>query len=314
MSLYEFAPQTLPAVMRGPRVERRRVVHGGTPVWGTVLDGERLRLDDGREVGLAGLAHLPPCEPSKIIAVHLSYASRGIESRNTAKPTATPTYFTKPTTALNGHGGEIVKPADCRYLNYEGEFAVVIGSVCRNVTPDEAWDHIAGFAPALDMGLQDFRDTDQGSMLRVKGADGLLPIGPGLVRGVDIFAQTLRTWRNGELVQEARIGDEIVWGPHYMVADIARHITLLPGDVLLTGTPCHSRSLDPGDTIELEISGLGRLGCQVVAGPVPRAAALGVGHAPTDSAEVRRVALGNDERVPEHLRRNYRAASGKGPR
>jgi 5-oxopent-3-ene-1,2,5-tricarboxylate decarboxylase/2-hydroxyhepta-2,4-diene-1,7-dioate isomerase len=308
----EFEPAALPAVMAGPRVERRRVLHGGTPVWGTLVDAERLRLDDGREVGLAGLPHLPPCEPGKIIAVHLSYASRGIESRNNAKPTPTPTYFTKPPTALNGHGGEIVKPADCRYLNYEGEFAVVIGRVCRNVTPDEAWDHIAGFAPALDMGLQDFRDTDQGSMLRVKGADGLLPIGPGLVRGVDIYAQTLRTFRNGRLVQEARIGDELVWGPHYMVADIARHITLLPGDVVLTGTPCHSRSLDPGDTIELEITGLGRLGARVVAGPVPRAAALGVGHAPVDSGEVRRVALGNDERVPDRLKQNYRAASGRG--
>jgi 5-oxopent-3-ene-1,2,5-tricarboxylate decarboxylase/2-hydroxyhepta-2,4-diene-1,7-dioate isomerase len=113
-------------------------------------------------------------------------------------------------------------------------------------------------------------------------------------------------------VQEARIGDEIVWGPHYMVADIARHITLLPGDVVLTGTPCHSRSLDPGDTIELEISGLGRLGARVVAGPAPRASALGVGHAPADSAEVRRVALGNDERVPAHFRQNYRDAVGKG--
>ena len=314
MSLYEFAPKELPAVMRGPRVERRRVLHGGSPVWGTVIDGERLRLDDGREVGLAGLPHLPPCSPTKIIAVHLSYASRGIESRNLPKPTPTPTYFTKPPTALNGHGGEIVKPADCTYLNYEGEFAVVIGSVCRNVTPDEAWDHMAGFAPALDMGLQDFRDTDQGSMLRVKGADGLLPIGPGLVRGVDIFAQTLRTYRNGLLVQEAKIGDEMVWGPHYMVADIARHITLMPGDVILTGTPCHSRSLDPGDTIELEITGLGRLGARVVAGPAPRASALGVGHMPADSAEVRRVALGNDERVPEHFKQNYRNAAGKGTR
>jgi 5-oxopent-3-ene-1,2,5-tricarboxylate decarboxylase/2-hydroxyhepta-2,4-diene-1,7-dioate isomerase len=310
MSLFEFAPKELPAVMRGPRIERRRVLHGGTPCWGTVLDSGRLRLDDGREVALDGLAHLPPCEPSKIIAVHLSYSSRGIESRNLAKPTPTPTYFSKPTTALNGHGGEIVKPADCRYLNYEGEFAVVIGSVCRNVTPDEAWDHMLGFAPALDMGLQDFRDTDQGSMLRVKGADGLLPIGPGIVRGVDIFAQTLRTYRNGQLVQEANIGDEMVWGPHYMVADIARHITLLPGDVILTGTPCHSRSLEPGDLIELEITGLGRLASHVVAGPVPRASALGVGHAPADSAEVRRVALGNDERVPQRLRQGYRGAGG----
>ncbi len=298
----EFPFKELPAVMRGPRVERRRVLVGGSPYWGTMQGSTSLRLDDGREIDTAAVQHLAPCEPTKIICVHLSYSSRGIETRNNPKPTPTPTYFTKPPTSVNHHGGEIVKPADCKYLNYEGEFAVVIGKICRNVTPDEAWDYITGFAPALDMGLQDFRDTDQGSMLRVKGADGLLPIGPGIVSGVNIYEQTLSTYRNGQLVQQAQIGEELIWGPHYMVADIARHITLMPGDLVLTGTPCHSRSLDAGDLIELEITGLGRLSSSVVAGPVSRAAALGVGHAPTDSPEVRRVALGVDERVPERFK------------
>ena len=311
MSIHEFPFKELPAVMRGPRVERRRVLVNGSAYWGTMRDDGQLQLDDGRSVDVNQVQHLPPCEPSKIICVHLSYSSRGIETRNKAKPTETPTYFMKPVTSMNGHGGELVKPADCGYLNYEGEFAVVIGKVCRNITPDEAWDYMLGFAPALDMGLQNFRDTDQGSMLRVKGADGMLPIGPGLVSGVNIFEQTLRTYRNGELVQEAHIGDEMVWGPHYMVADIARHITLMPGDVILTGTPCHSRSVDPGDVVEVEITGLGRLASRVVAGPVPRASALGVGHAPTDSDEVRRVALGFDERVPAHFKEGYRRAAGK---
>ena len=311
MSIHEFPLKKLPAVMRGPRVERRRVLVNGSAYWGTMRDDGQLQLDDGRSVDASQVQHLPPCEPSKIICVHLSYSSRGLETRNKAKPTETPTYFMKPVTAMNGHGGELVKPADCGYLNYEGEFAVVIGKVCRNVTPDEAWDYMLGFAPALDMGLQNFRDTDQGSMLRVKGADGMLPIGPGLVSGVNIFEQTLRTYRNGELVQEAHIGDEMVWGPHYMVADIARHITLMPGDVILTGTPCHSRSVDPGDLVEVEITGLGRLAIRVVAGPAPRASALDVGHAPTDSDEVRRVALGFDERVPAHFKEAYRRAAGK---
>jgi 5-oxopent-3-ene-1,2,5-tricarboxylate decarboxylase/2-hydroxyhepta-2,4-diene-1,7-dioate isomerase len=311
MSTMEFSLKELPAVMRGPRIERRRVLYNGSASWCTVQEDGRLRLDDGRDVTVNDVTHLPPCEPSKIIAVHLSYSSRGIETRNKAKPTETPTYFMKPVTAMNGHGGELVKPADCQYLNYEGEYAVVIGKVCRNVTPDEAWDYMLGFAPALDMGLQNFRDTDQGSMLRVKGADGMLPIGPGIVSGVNIFEQTLRTYRNGELVQEALIGDEMIWGPHYMVADIARHITLMPGDVILTGTPCHSRSVEPGDLVEVEITGLGRLASRVVSGPVPRASLLGVGHAPTDSAEVRRVALGFDERVPERFKDGYRRAANK---
>jgi 5-oxopent-3-ene-1,2,5-tricarboxylate decarboxylase/2-hydroxyhepta-2,4-diene-1,7-dioate isomerase len=154
------------------------------------------------------------------------------------------------------------------------------------------------------MGLQDFRDTDQGSMLRVKGADTLLPIGPGIVRGVNLFEQTLRTYVDGLVVHEADIGEETIWGPHYVIADLARHITLVPGDVILMGTPCHSRSVDAGQVVECEITGLGRVRGTVVAVDAPRAGALGVGHAPTDSHEVRRVALGFDERVPQHLKDN----------
>ncbi|MDA7417254.1 fumarylacetoacetate hydrolase family protein [Xenophilus arseniciresistens] len=315
---FEFPIQALPAVMQGPRVERRRVLIGGSAFWGTIIEpGEQagpaghLRLDDGRVLDPATLPHLPPVQPSKIIAVHISYRSRSIETRNKDRPTDTPTYFTKPPTSLNGHGGQILKPEDCKYLNYEGEYAVVIGRTCRNVTPDEAWDFIEGFCPALDMGLQDFRDTDQGSMLRVKGADTLLPIGPGLVRGVDLFAQTLRTRVNGQVVQEAHIGEETIWGPHYVIADIARHITLVPGDVILMGTPCHSRSIDAGDVVACEITGLGHLSGTVTAIAAPRAAALGVGHAPTDTPEVRRVALGFDERVPEVLKQGLERARSR---
>jgi 5-oxopent-3-ene-1,2,5-tricarboxylate decarboxylase/2-hydroxyhepta-2,4-diene-1,7-dioate isomerase len=309
---FEFPLREIPTVMQGPRIERRRILIGGTAYWSTLVedgpDAGRLRLDDGRMLAADEVAYLPPVSPSKIIAVHISYSSRSFETRNKPKPTETPTYFTKPTTSLNGHGGQILKPADCTYLNYEGEYAVVIGKTCRNVTPDEAWDCIEGFCAALDMGLQDFRDTDQGSMLRVKGADTLLPIGPGIVRGVNLFEQMLRTYVNGLVVQEAHIGEETIWGPHYVIADIARHITLLPGDVILMGTPCHSRSVDPGQKVECEITGIGRVAGTVAAIAAPRASALGVGHPPADTPEVRRVALGFDERVPEAFKDNLKKA------
>ena len=308
----EFPFDKLPAIMSGPRIERRRILVGGSAFWGTMIeqgDGAgKLRLDDGRLIDADNATYLPPVTPSKIIAIHISYKSRSMETRNKPQPTATPTYFTKPPTSLNGHGGQILKPADCTYLNYEGEYAVVIGRTCRNVTPDEAWDYIEGFCPALDMGLQDFRDTDQGSMLRVKGADTLLPIGPGVVRGVNLFEQTLTTFVNGLPVQQANIGEETIWGPHYVIADIARHITLAPSDVILMGTPCHSRSVGPGDVFECEITQIGRVSGTVAAVVAPRASALGVGHQPTDTPEVRRVALGFDERVPEHFKENLKKA------
>lgn len=308
----EFPFDTLPAVMSGPRVERRRILLGGSAFWGTMVedgdDAGKLRLDDGRLIDDGGAVYLPPVNPTKIIAVHISYKSRSMETRNRPKPTETPTYFTKPPSSLNGHRGQILKPEDCSYLNYEGEYAVVIGRTCRNVTPDEAWDCIEGFCPALDMGLQNFRDTDQGSMLRVKGADTLLPIGPGIVRGVNLFEQTLRTTVNGLVVQEANIGEETIWGPHYVIADIARHITLEAGDVILMGTPCHSRSVNAGDEVACEITGIGRVEGTVAAVAAPRASALGVGAPPTDSPEVQRVALGFDERVPEHFKANLRQA------
>ena len=307
---FEFPFKELPSVMHGPRVERRRVLVGGSAYWGTMVEqgaeAGKLRLDDGRLLDADNASYLPPVNPSKIIAVHISYSSRSMETRNRPKPTETPTYFTKPPTSLNGHRGEILKPADCQYLNYEGEYAVVIGRTCRNVTPDEAWDYMEGFCPALDMGLQNFRDTDQGSMLRVKGADTLLPIGPGIVRGVNLFEQTLTTYVDGLVVQQAHIGDETIWGPHYVIADIARHITLVAGDVILMGTPCHSRSVDAGAVVACEITGIGRIEGTVTSIPAPRASALGVGAPPTDTPEVRRVALGFDERVPELFKSNLR--------
>jgi 5-oxopent-3-ene-1,2,5-tricarboxylate decarboxylase / 2-hydroxyhepta-2,4-diene-1,7-dioate isomerase len=295
-----------PAVLSGPRIERRRIMLDGVAHHCTLEANNVLKLADGREVDALTAQHLPPCEPTKIICVHLSYTSRGIESRNMPQPTPEPTYFMKPISTMNHHGGPIVKPDGCQYLNYEGEYGVVISKRCRDVTPAEAWDYMAGFTPVLDMGMHDFRDTDAGSMFRVKGMDSFCPVGPGIVSGVDIREQTLRTYRNGHVVQEAKIGDEQVWGPDYMIADIARYITLEPGDIILTGTPCHSRSLSVGDLIELEITNIGRLSNRVIAGSVPKSNALKIGHQPTDSEEARRVAKGNDSRVPERFKENYR--------
>lgn len=111
------------------------------------------------------LPQLPPVNASKVNAVHISYLSRSMETRNLLQPTATPTYFTKSINALNGHCRQILKRVDCAYLNCEAEYVVVISKPCRNITLDEAWNFIGGFCPALNMHLQDLRDT--GRCLRI---------------------------------------------------------------------------------------------------------------------------------------------------
>jgi 5-oxopent-3-ene-1,2,5-tricarboxylate decarboxylase/2-hydroxyhepta-2,4-diene-1,7-dioate isomerase len=121
-------------------------------------------------------------------------------------------------------------------INYEGEVRRGRRAAHAQRRPDDVWDHLAGFAPANDVGLHDFRETDAGSMLRVKGQDGYCPIGPGLVSGVDVRESTLRTYINGEVVQEGAL-TEMTFPIDYILADLCRHITLLPGDVILTGTP-----------------------------------------------------------------------------
>ncbi|MEV4255095.1 fumarylacetoacetate hydrolase family protein [Spirillospora sp. NPDC049652] len=269
-------------------VEYRRILLDGA-VTRVVRDGEELVAADGRRVGVEDAVHLPPVEPSKIVAVHLNHRSR-VEEFQTSLPPA-PTYFHKPTSALNAHGGAVVRPEGCKYLNYEGEIAIVIGRTARNIAPSEAGDYIAGYTVANDYGLHDFRDTDAGSMLRVKGSDTLCPLGPGLVTGWDFRGKYLRTYVNGEVVQDGST-DEMQWDMHYLVADIARTITLNPGDVLLSGTPANSRPVQPGDVVEVEAEGLGRLRNHIVTGPVPVRDDCGA--QPTESEEVVSTAFGGD--------------------
>jgi len=275
------------SVLDGPRFEQRRILHEGQPKW-VQIDGAALVLPDGRRVAEAEATYLPPCDPTKILCIHLNYESRRVEFK--APPIPTPTYFQKPTTALNSHRGSLCRPAGHKYLNYEGEVGVIIGRPGRNVGRAEAWDYIAGFAPANDVGCQDYRDTDAGSMLRVKGMDGFCPIGPGIVSGVDIRKSTIRTYINGRVVQEGAIA-EMLFPIDYIIADLSRFITLLPGDIILSGTPKNSRPMNVGDQVEVEVSGVGRLSNKVVEAPAP---AHEVGHQRTDTDSVRRVALGSD--------------------
>ncbi len=268
--------------------ETRRILLNGVAVEAT-RHGDELVAGDGRSVAIADAVHLPPVEPSKILCVHLNHVSRVKEFQIQLSPT--PTYFQKPTSSLNSHMGDVVRPEGCKWLNYEGEVAIVIGRTCRNVSPEEAGDYIRGYTVANDYGLHDFRDTDAGSMLRVKGSDSLCPLGPGLVEGWDFHDKYLRTYVNGELRQDGNTA-EMTWDMHYLIADLARTITLNPNDVILSGTPAFSRPVQPGDIVTVEVEGLGALTNRIVTGPA--AIRTDVGAQVTESEEVLSTALGGD--------------------
>jgi 5-oxopent-3-ene-1,2,5-tricarboxylate decarboxylase / 2-hydroxyhepta-2,4-diene-1,7-dioate isomerase len=240
-------------------VRRVRIEHGGRALDG-VLEGDAIRAD-GLELRATDVERwMPPVEPSKIVATHLTYRSRAEEYRMAQLPRV-PSYFMKPPSSLSAHLERVVRPRGCRFLNYEGEIAVVIGSRCRGVSIDEALDHVRGYTVANDWGVHDFRHADRGSMLRVKGQDGFCPLGPALVDAADVDPEnlTIRTFVNGHQVQEGNTGDDLMFSFAYQVADVARLITLEPGDVLLTGTPSNSRPVEPGDVVAVEVEGIGRL-------------------------------------------------------
>jgi 5-oxopent-3-ene-1,2,5-tricarboxylate decarboxylase/2-hydroxyhepta-2,4-diene-1,7-dioate isomerase len=283
--------------------ERRvRIRDQGATRWGR-RDGAEIVLDTGERVPEPAAEYLAPAEPSKIIAVHLTYRSR-LEEYGARTPAA-PSYFMKPPTTLNGHRGVVRRPAGTRFLNYEGELAVVIGRRMHGVGIDAVLDHVAGYTCANDVGLHDFRHADRGAMLRVKGQDGFLPLGPELVPAgeLDPEAFRLRTYLNGEVVQEGG-AEDMIFGVAYQLADLCRLITLEPGDVVLTGTPANSRPMEPGDTVEVEIDGIGRLTNTVESWDVDLS---GPGETPETSANTLHVALAIPEDEAERMARSGRS-------
>ena len=273
-----------------------RIEHDGRAVDGT-LDGEVIRAD-GLEVRVRDVQRwLAPVTPSKILATHLTYRSRAEEYKMARMPSE-PSYFMKPPSSLSGHLAPVARPPGCRFLNYEGEVAVVIGRRCHRVSVEDALDYVGGYTVANDWGVHDFRHADRGSMLRVKGQDGFCPLGPVMVDAADVDPDdlTLRTFVNGEEVQHGHTGTDLMFSFAYQIADLARLITLEPGDVLLTGTPAHSRPVEPGDVVAVEVEGIGRLENTVVQSeePLPE-----VGEQPAVTAQTLHVALTMPEEEAE---------------
>jgi 2-keto-4-pentenoate hydratase/2-oxohepta-3-ene-1,7-dioic acid hydratase in catechol pathway/regulator of RNase E activity RraA len=241
--------------------------------------------------------------PSKIVAVHLNYRSRAEERGRTP---SNPSYFLKPPSSLSGDGDPVVRPQGCELLCYEGEIAIVIGEPVREVDPDRGAAAIGWITAADDFGVYDMRWADRGSNLMAKGQDGFTPIGPRLVaaREVDLDNLALRTRVNDEIVQEDNSAN-LIFSFGTLVADLSRFMTLRRGDVILTGTPANSRPVQPGDSVEVEIDGVGVLRNEIVEANAPLAP---YGAMPKVSAEVRGAALGATSPRPAVLSEDARAA------
>ncbi|PAX51753.1 fumarylacetoacetate hydrolase family protein [Brunnivagina elsteri] len=205
---------------------------------------------------------LAPCAPSKIVAVGKNYADHAAEMKSDV-PTE-PLIFIKPATTIIASEAEILYPAQSQRVDYEGELALVIGDRASNCTLEEAQTKIWGYTIANDVTARDLQSKD-GQWTRAKGFDTFCPLGPWIVRELNPGAR-LQTFLNDDPkpVQSACI-DQMVFSPDFLVSYISQVMTLLPGDVVLTGTPVGVGALHLGDKVRVEIEGIGRLENVVVA-------------------------------------------------
>jgi 2-keto-4-pentenoate hydratase/2-oxohepta-3-ene-1,7-dioic acid hydratase in catechol pathway len=203
---------------------------------------------------------LAPCAPTKIIAVGKNYIKHAVEMGGEVPKE--PLLFMKPSTAVIASGSAIQYPPQSSRVDYEGELALVIGDRCSNCTPEQARTKIWGFTIANDVTARDLQKSD-GQWTRAKGFDTFCPLGPWIVRELSTAAR-LQTFLNDSLVQSASI-DEMAFSPEVLVSYISQAITLLPGDVVLTGTPEGVGAVQSGDRIRIEIEGIGSLENLVVA-------------------------------------------------
>lgn len=210
----------------------------------------------GERVPLADTALLAPVIPrSKVVCVGLNYVDHASEVAMEAP--AEPLLFLKPNTAVVGPGDAIVRPVQSQQTEFEGELAIVIGRIAKNVTAENALDYVFGYTIGNDVSARDLQFAD-GQWARAKGFDTFCPLGPAIETNFDPTTARITTSLNGEIKQDAPLSDMI-----FSVAEIIAHasaaFTLLPGDVILTGTPAGVGPFVAGDKIEVSVTGLGTL-------------------------------------------------------
>jgi len=224
-----------------------------TPFTGWSFTGDRLPLEEVRL--------LAPVIPSKVLAIGKNYAEHAREMGGDAP--ATPVVFLKPSTSVIGPGDPIVHPRDSDRVDYEGELAIVISSLCRDVVAERAAEVVLGYTIANDVTARDHQQAD-GQWTRAKGHDTFCPLGPWISTDVDAGDLAIRTLLDGEVVQSSRTS-LLLHDVGAIVAWCSAFTTLLPGDVILTGTPEGVGPIRPGQRVTVEVDGIGALSNPVVA-------------------------------------------------
>lgn len=216
----------------------------------------------GDTLPLTEVRLLAPIIPSKVICIGRNYVEHA-EELGSEIPTE-PLMFMKPSTAVIGPEDPIRLPPESKRVDHEGELAVVIGRPCRRVSEEEAPAFILGYTCGNDVTARDLQKKD-GQWTRAKGFDTFCPLGPWVETDLDLSDLEISTRVNGELRQRGRTSD-MIFPPPLLVAYVSRGMTLLPGDVILTGTPSGVGPLSQGDRVEVEVEGIGVLANQVISG------------------------------------------------
>lgn len=226
------------------------------------LEGSLFGPRQGKKVASLGEIRLrPPVAPSKIVCVGRNYAAHAQE-RGVEVPTE-PLLFMKPPTTLIGHGDAIELLPETGKVEHEAELAIVIGKEGRFIPQAKALSYALGYTCANDISDRDFQKKDV-QFTRAKGFDTFCPLGPWIETELDPSNVAVRCTLNGEPRQNGLTG-QMIFSPSFLIAAFSRIMTLLPGDVILTGTPSGTSQIKPGDTVEVEIEGIGRLANPVVA-------------------------------------------------
>jgi len=248
------------------------VIEGGSvfeldadPYSGSFTPSRDLSASKGHDLGEVRL--LAPVAPTKIVAVGLNYKAHAAEF---GKPLPEePMLFMKPLTAVIGPGDEIVYPAHMSHrVDYEGELAVVIGKRAKEVLSRDASDYILGYTCLNDVTARDLQKKDV-QYTRAKGFDTFAPVGPCISTEIDPLDASIKTRLNGELRQDTSTKD-MIFNVFELVSFVSHVMTLLPGDVIATGTPSGVGRMRPGDAVEVEIEGIGALRNTVAEGRASR--------------------------------------------